>query len=128
MSPSPEHVEYAEMLLRLAESDLQACRVLAAASDVADGAVGSHAQQAVEKALKTAIVLTEAELPRTHDLERLSEQAAARAPLPVDLQSLAGVRVSPASAREVAAGPGGLEALALETDSPGEREMMTADE
>jgi HEPN domain len=56
LSPSPEHIEYAEMLLRLAESDLQACRVLAAASDIADGAVGFHAQQAVEKALKTAIV------------------------------------------------------------------------
>ncbi|MGA9875160.1 MAG: HEPN domain-containing protein [Solirubrobacteraceae bacterium] len=85
MSPSPEHLEYAEMLLRLAEEDLQACRVLADASDVADGAVGFHAQQAVEKALKTAIVLTEAELPRTHDLELLSEQASARAPLPEEL-------------------------------------------
>ncbi|HUA73823.1 MAG TPA: HEPN domain-containing protein [Solirubrobacteraceae bacterium] len=73
------------MLLRLAESDLQACRVLADASDVADGAVGFHAQQAVEKAIKTAIVLSEAELPRTHDLERLSEQAAAGAPLPDEL-------------------------------------------
>lgn len=59
--------------------------MLAAATDVADGAVGFHAQQAVEKALKTAIVLTEAELPRTHDLERLSEQATARAPLPGEL-------------------------------------------
>jgi HEPN domain-containing protein len=85
LSPSPEHVEYAGTLLRLAESDLHACRVLADASDVADGAVGFHAQQAVEKALKTAIVLTEAELPRTHDLERLSEQAAERAPLPDEL-------------------------------------------
>jgi HEPN domain-containing protein len=85
LSPSPEYVEYAETLLRLAESDLQACRVLADASDIADGAVGFHAQQAVEKALKTAIVLNESELPRTHDLERLSEQAAARAPLPDDL-------------------------------------------
>ncbi|HTC71778.1 MAG TPA: HEPN domain-containing protein [Solirubrobacteraceae bacterium] len=74
MSPSPEHVEYAETLLRLAESDLQACRVLADASDIADGAVGFHAQQAVEKALKAAIVLTEAELPRMHDLERLSDR------------------------------------------------------
>ena len=40
LSPSPEHVEYAGTLLRLAESDLQACRVLADASDIADGAVG----------------------------------------------------------------------------------------
>jgi hypothetical protein len=52
LSPSPEHVEYAETLLRLADADLYACRVLADADDLADGAVGFHAQQAVEKALK----------------------------------------------------------------------------
>ncbi len=63
MSPSPEHVEYAETLLRLADADLYACRVLADADDLADGAVGFHAQQAVEKALKVAIVLAEVELP-----------------------------------------------------------------
>lgn len=74
MSPSPEHVEYAETLLRLAGADLYACRVLAEADDMADGAVGFHAQQAIEKALKVAIVLTEVELPRTHDLEQLREQ------------------------------------------------------
>jgi HEPN domain-containing protein len=74
LSPSPEHVEYAETLLRLADADLYACRVLADAADLADGAVGFHAQQAVEKALKVAIVLAEAELPRTHDLEQLREQ------------------------------------------------------
>ncbi|HTZ88118.1 MAG TPA: HEPN domain-containing protein [Solirubrobacteraceae bacterium] len=85
MSPSPEHVEYAGALLRLADADLHACRVLAAHDDVADGAVGFHAQQAVEKALKVAIVLAEAELPRSHDLEALAEQAAARAPLPDEL-------------------------------------------
>ncbi len=77
MSPSPEHVEYAETLLRLADADLYACRVLADADDLADGAVGFHAQQAVEKALKVAIVLAEVELPRTHDLEQLREQVEA---------------------------------------------------
>ncbi len=86
MSPSPEHVEYAETLLRLADADLYACRVLADADDLADGAVGFHAQQAVEKALKAAIVLAEAELPRTHDLEQLREQVeAAGAQLPSEL-------------------------------------------
>lgn len=89
MSPSPEHVEYAELLLRRAEEDLRACRVLAEASDIADSAVGFHAQQAVEKALKAAIVLAEDELPRSHDLEMLAEQAACRAPLP---EELAGVK------------------------------------
>jgi HEPN domain-containing protein len=85
LSPSPEHVEYAGTLLRLADADLHACRVLAGHEHVADGAVGFHAQQAVEKALKVAIVLAEAELPRSHDLEMLAEQAAARAPLPDEL-------------------------------------------
>lgn len=74
MSPSPEHVEYAETLLRLADADLYACRVLAKADDMADGAVGFHAQQAVEKALKVVIILAEVELSRTHDLEVLTEQ------------------------------------------------------
>ena len=87
MSPSPEHVEYAETLLRLADADLYACRVLADADDLADGAVGFHAQQAVEKALKVAIVLAEVELPRTHDLEQLREQVekATGAQLPSEL-------------------------------------------
>jgi HEPN domain-containing protein len=85
LSPSPEHVEYAGTLLRLADADLHACRVLAGHENVADGAVGFHAQQAVEKALKVAIVLAEAELPRSHDLEMLAEQAADRAPLPDEL-------------------------------------------
>jgi HEPN domain-containing protein len=86
LSPSPEHVEYAETLLRLADADLYACRVLADADDLADGAVGFHAQQAVEKALKVAIVLAEIELPRTHDLEQLREQVEATgAQLPSEL-------------------------------------------
>lgn len=86
MSPSPEHVEYAETLLRLADADLYACRVLADADDLADGAIGFHAQQAVEKAFKVAIVLAEAELPRTHDLEQLKEQIEATgAQLPSEL-------------------------------------------
>jgi HEPN domain-containing protein len=59
--------------------------VLAGHDDVADRAVGFHAQQAVEKALKVAIVLAEIELPRSHDLEMLAEQAAVRASLPNEL-------------------------------------------
>jgi HEPN domain-containing protein len=77
LSPSPEHVEYAETLLRLAESDLQACRILADASDIADGVVGFRAQQAVEKALKTAIVLAEANC-----LARTTSNGSANRPQP----------------------------------------------
>lgn len=71
MSPSPEQVEYAEMLLRRANGDLSVCRALGADVDVDDGPIGFHAQQGVEKALKIALVLADVELPRTHDLEFL---------------------------------------------------------
>jgi hypothetical protein len=52
LSPSPEHVEYAATLPRLAYADLYPCRVLADHGNVADGAVGSYTQQAVEKELE----------------------------------------------------------------------------
>ena len=70
-SPNPEQVEYAEVLLRRAKGDLQACRVLADDTDIDDNIIGFHAQQAVEKALKVALVLADAELPLTHDLRFL---------------------------------------------------------
>jgi HEPN domain-containing protein len=69
LSPSPEQVEYAEMLLRRANGDLYACRALAGDAAVDDGVIGFHAQQAVEKALKVVLVLNDVELPRTHDLQ-----------------------------------------------------------
>lgn len=74
MSPSPEQIEYAGVLQRLAAGDLQACRVLVREAGIEDSIVGFHAQQAVEKALKVALVLADSELPRTHDLELLVEQ------------------------------------------------------
>lgn len=74
MSPSPEQIEYAGVLPRLATGDLQACRVLVRETGIEDSIVGFHAQQAVEKALKVALVLADSELPRTHDLELLVEQ------------------------------------------------------
>jgi HEPN domain-containing protein len=77
LSPSPEQVEYAEMLLRLAAGDLYACQKLADDTDVDDHIIGFHAQQAVEKTLKVALVLTDSELPRTHDLQMLMEQVEA---------------------------------------------------
>lgn len=65
------------MLLRRAKGDAHACRVLADDADIDDTAIGFHAQQAVEKALKIALVLAEVELQRTHDLELLVEQVKA---------------------------------------------------
>jgi hypothetical protein len=58
-APTPEQREYAELLLGHATSDLGACRVLMATEDMRDDVVGFHAQQAVEKALKVALVLAD---------------------------------------------------------------------
>lgn len=73
-SPSPEQIEYAELLLRRANGDLQACRVLSENTDIDDNIVGFHAQQAVEKAMKVVLVLADADLPLTHDLKFLLRQ------------------------------------------------------
>ena len=71
--PRPERVDLAKLLLRKAEADLAVIRVLAADPDPHDDAIGFHAQQAVEKALKAALTLSEVETPRTHDLTFLIE-------------------------------------------------------
>jgi HEPN domain-containing protein len=68
LSPSPEQLEYAGVLLRRAEGDVAACRLLAEDPEMSGEVVGFHAQQAVEKALKVALVLQGVEFPRTHDL------------------------------------------------------------
>jgi len=60
------------MLHRRAAGDLHACRVLLDDAEIDDNIIGFHAQQAVEKALKVAVVLAGVELPRTHDLEFLA--------------------------------------------------------
>lgn len=74
-APSPEQREYAELLLERASSDLAACRVLLADEDMLDDVVGFHAQQAVEKALKVALVLADIDFPRSHDLRELGDIA-----------------------------------------------------
>lgn len=75
-APTPEQREYAELLLERANSDLAACRVLMANEDMLDDVVGFHAQQAVEKALKVALVLSDIDFPRSHDLRELADIAA----------------------------------------------------
>lgn len=74
-APTPEQLEYAELLLERAKSDLGACRVLMADEDMLDDVVGFHAQQAIEKALKVGLVLTDTDFPRSHDLRELADIA-----------------------------------------------------
>lgn len=73
--PSPEQLEYAELLLGKAEGDARTCATLAVNDDMADDPVGFHAQQAIEKAIKAVFVLHAVDFPRTHDLEYLIELA-----------------------------------------------------
>lgn len=83
---SPDNREVAAQLLRRAASDLHACRILAADDQTDDDVIGFHAQQAVEKALKVALVLAGATFPRTHDvtfLVSLTERAEIALPEPL---------------------------------------------
>jgi HEPN domain-containing protein len=87
-SPSPEQVEYAGLLKRLAAGDLVVCRKLVHDTEVEDHAIGFHAQQSVEKALKVALVLAGVELPYSHDLELLVDLVQGSGiELPADLTS-----------------------------------------
>jgi HEPN domain-containing protein len=49
--------------------------VLLANGDMLDDVVGFHAQQAVEKAVKVALVLADVDFPRSHDLRELTDIA-----------------------------------------------------
>jgi HEPN domain-containing protein len=69
--PTPEQIEVAESLGRLAEIDLATAEKLAPDPEMDDRPVGFHAQQAVEKALKVALMLEGIDFPKTHDLEYL---------------------------------------------------------
>lgn len=70
---TPEHREVSQLLLRKAQEDLGAANVLVATENQADHIIGFHLQQAVEKALKAALVEHAVEIPRTHDLGYLIE-------------------------------------------------------
>jgi HEPN domain-containing protein len=60
-------------LLTLAREDLVAAEALDKDERVSDSSVGFHAQQAVEKALKSAIAGRGLEFPFTHDLGLLMQ-------------------------------------------------------
>jgi HEPN domain-containing protein len=70
-SPSPEALEVAELLAWRASGDLKVARKLAPDPEIDESAIGFHAQQAIEKALKVALILTGVDFPKTHDLDFL---------------------------------------------------------
>lgn len=75
MSSQSPSADLARSFARSARDDLDALVALHEIPGIADAVVGFHAQQAVEKALKAAIVNAGGELHRTHDLRFLVRQA-----------------------------------------------------
>lgn len=73
--PTPEQIEVAKGLAKLAQIDLATAEKLAPDPEIDDRPVGFNAQQAVEKALKVALTLEGVDFPKTHDLEYLIELA-----------------------------------------------------
>jgi HEPN domain-containing protein len=70
---SPEHREYAELLIQKSRDELGAAETLIATEDWAAHVVGFLLQQTVEKALKSILAAREIEIPHTHNLGELSK-------------------------------------------------------
>ena len=68
---SPEHREFAQLMVDRARADLRAARQLLAVEDGDQTIIGFHLHQAVEKALKAFLAGSEIEIPYTHDLAKL---------------------------------------------------------
>jgi HEPN domain-containing protein len=66
-----EGSELAGLLARKAQEDATAVRQLAPNLEIADGIVGFHAQQAIEKWLKAVMALRGMRQARIHDIGRL---------------------------------------------------------
>lgn len=60
--------EVANKLLKIANDDLYAARILSSASQYRPETVLYHVQQSIEKSLKSVIVWNEQAVPLTHDI------------------------------------------------------------
>jgi HEPN domain-containing protein len=65
--------DYAAALLSKARDDGYVVRSMSADASAPDWVIGFHAQQAVEKSLKSVLTRHEIEFPRTHNLTMLIE-------------------------------------------------------
>ena len=84
-----DHVTLARGWLLKADSDLTNARRTVASTGPYDTAC-FHAQQAIEKALKSFLAFHEQPIPRTHDLEELARFCKGIEPLPeLSLEQLA---------------------------------------
>lgn len=66
-----EEAGLAELLARKAQEDAIAVREFAGNSEIADGIIGFHAQQAIEKWLKAVMARRDIPQARIHDIGRL---------------------------------------------------------
>lgn len=66
-------IDFARALLAKARDDGYVVRRLCADAAAPDWIVGFHAQQAVEKAIKSVLTRREIEYPRTHNIAMLLE-------------------------------------------------------
>lgn len=73
--PSPDQRDFAARLLRKAGEDLAAVQALLDNESISDDVIGFHAQQAVEKAMKSVLVVHGVAFRRAHDLSYLLQVA-----------------------------------------------------
>jgi HEPN domain-containing protein len=69
--PQRDSHDHALLLLSKARTDKLVLDKLLDDSEIADDAIGFHAQQAVEKLLKAVLANRQVEYPRVHDIDRL---------------------------------------------------------
>jgi HEPN domain-containing protein len=82
--------DYAAALLSKARDDGYVVRSMSADASAPNWVIGFHAQQAVEKSLKSVLARHEIEFPRTHNLSMLIELLRLHViPLPPDADDLA---------------------------------------
>ena len=72
---SPDQRDFAARLLRKAREDLDAVRALLDNESISDDVIGFHAQQAIEKAMKSVLVVQGVAFRRAHDLNYLLQIA-----------------------------------------------------
>ncbi len=77
VSSSNADRDEALLLLRKAREDQAVVAKLVSDREIADAAIGFHAQQAVEKALKAILAAAGYEFPWTHDIRHLLERLGA---------------------------------------------------
>ncbi len=81
--------DYAILLISLAESDIAAFHVLSISHDVREETAMFHAQQAVEKMLKSVLIRMGVEFRKTHDLIELADKVERHGKyLPIDKERL----------------------------------------